>query len=309
MTKDELLDKLDEAQTAEEIKELGQQLLTLDPNDPQGKLALWQAMEDEEAVENLDLLSEALDTIRAVVEAKDNPGAIDEDRDSEAYAAIMMNLGASLVAAGRLDEAYKIAQELADFDDEGIYPGRTLLYRCMLDLGLYDEILAKLEADPIESVIGEHARAIALLELGRDRLEVLDAINYATSLSPDVPFYVLGMWDMPESDDDIDDDDLDAISDARCLLEPWSKTDERLAALGATAFLFGYLTDRIDDQKEMDILKEGYKENGILDKVEAARKEIEAMEKKGDDLEEIDAVAIGLTGDILEELSKKADKA
>ncbi len=307
MTKEELLDKLDEAQTTEEIKELGQQLLTLDPNDPQGKLAIWQAMDDEEAIENLDLLSEALDTIRAVVEAKENPGAIDEDRDSEAYASIMMNLGASLVAVGKLEEAYKIAQELANFDDEGIFPGRTLLYRCMLDLGMYEEILQKLEEDPIESILGEHARAIALLELGHDRLEVLDAINYATSLSPDVPFFVLGMWDMPESDDDVDEDDLDAISDARCLIEPWSKSDERLAALGATAFLFGYLTDRIDDKKEMDVLKEGYKENGILEKVEAAKKEIQDMEKKGTDLEEIDATALGLTGDILEELSKQSE--
>ena len=307
MTKEELLDKLDEAQTTEEIKELGQQLLTLDPNDPQGKLAIWQAMDDEEAIENLDLLSEALDTIRAVVEAKENPGAIDEDRDSEAYASIMMNLGASLVAVGKLEEAYKIAQELANFDDEGIFPGRTLLYRCMLDLGMYEEILQKLEEDPIESILGEHARAIALLELGHDRLEVLDAINYATSLSPDVPFFVLGMWDMLESDEDVDEDDLDAISDARCLIEPWSKSDERLAALGATAFLFGYLTDRIDDKKEMDVLKEGYKENGILEKVEAAKKEIQDMEKKGTDLEEIDATALGLTGDILEELSKQPE--
>lgn len=307
MTKEELLDKLDEAQTTEEIKELGQQLLTLDPNDPQGKLAIWQAMDDEEAIENLDLLSEALDTIRAVVEAKENPGAIDEDRDSEAYASIMMNLGASLVAVGKLEEAYKIAQELANFDDEGIFPGRTLLYRCMLDLGMYEEILQKLEEDPIESILGEHARAIALLELGHDRLEVLDAINYATSLSPDVPFFVLGMWDMLESDEDVDEDDLDAISDARCLIEPWSKSDERLAALGATAFLFGYLTDRIDDKKEMDVLKEGYKENGILEKVEAAKKEIQDMEKKGTDLEEIDATALGLTGDILEELSKQSE--
>ena len=304
MTKDELLDKLDEAQTAEEIKELGQQLLTLDPNDAQGKLALWQAMDDEEAFENMDMLAEALDTIRAVVEAKEAPGAIDEDRDSEAYAAIMMNLGGSLVAAGKTEEAYKIAQELAGFDDEGLFPGRMLLYRCMLELGLYEDILKQLDEDPLETVVGEHARAIAMLELGRDRLEVLDAINYAISLAPDVPFFVLGMWDMPEFDDDVDEDDIDTIYDARCLIEPWSKTDERLAALGAPTFLFGYLTDRIDDQKEMDILKEGYKENGVLEKVEEAKKEIAEMEKKGNDLEEIDATALGLTGDILEALAQ-----
>ncbi|MEG1911507.1 MAG: hypothetical protein RR091_03370 [Cloacibacillus sp.] len=307
MTKENLLDKLDEAQTPEEIKALGQELLALDPNDPHGKLAVWEGMDNDEALDNLDMLREALDVARAVVEAKTEPPSLEDDRDAMAYATILMNLGFSVLAAGETEQAYEFAKELTNFDDEGIYPGRTLLYRCMLDLGLYAEILDTLEADPLESVLGEHARAIALLEQGADKLEVFDAVNYAMSISPDVPFYVLGMWDFPESEDDLDEDEADAISDAMYLYEPWSKTDERLAALSAPTFLFGYITDRIDDKKEMQVLKEGYEEYGVLDKVEAAKKEIEKMEKKGCEIEEIDATAIGFTGDILEELGKAAE--
>ena len=187
MTKEELLSRLDEAETNEEIAETGRELLALDPESPYGKLAVWETMEYEEAMQNLDMLREALDKIRAVVEAREIPALVDDDRDALVYATVMMNLGFSLLAEGETEEAYEVAKEFANFDDEGAFESRTLLYRTMLDLGLYKEILDTLEADPLESVVGEHARAIALLETGAEHDEIFDAINYAISLSPDVP--------------------------------------------------------------------------------------------------------------------------
>ena len=243
MTKDELLDKLDEAQTNEEIREIGEELLTQDPGSPYGKLAVWETMEYEDAVESLDMLREALDGIRAVVDAKDAPSIIDEDRDALVYCTVMMNLGYSLLADGNAEEAYEVAKEFANFDDEGAFPSRTLLYRCMLDLELYGDILDSLEADPLESVVGEHARAIALLETGAEAGEVRDAINYAISLSPDVPFFIINIWDFPEPDEEIEDELEDVVNDATYLAEPWCKSDKRLAAISAPTFLFGYLTN------------------------------------------------------------------
>ena len=70
MTKEELLNRLDEAESDEEIKKIGEELLTLDPNSPYGKLAVWESMAYEDGVQNLDMLREALDSIRAVVDAK-----------------------------------------------------------------------------------------------------------------------------------------------------------------------------------------------------------------------------------------------
>ncbi|MDO5562549.1 MAG: hypothetical protein Q4F74_02950 [Synergistaceae bacterium] len=64
MNIEQLLDKLDEAQTNEEIREIGQEILAEDPQSPYGKLAVWETMEYEECVENLDTLYEALDTIK-----------------------------------------------------------------------------------------------------------------------------------------------------------------------------------------------------------------------------------------------------
>ena len=302
MTKDELLDKLDEAQTNEEIREIGEELLTQDPGSPYGKLAVWETMEYEDAVESLDMLREALDGIRAVVDAKDAPSIIDEDRDALVYCTVMMNLGYSLLADGNAEEAYEVAKEFANFDDEGAFPSRTLLYRCMLDLELYGDILDSLEADPLESVVGEHARAIALLETGAEAGEVRDAINYAISLSPDVPFFIINIWDFPEPDEEIEDELEDVVNDATYLAEPWCKSDKRLAAISAPTFLFGYLTNRLSDEKEMKVLREGYEDAGVSERVEAFKKHIEDLEKENKDPDEIDAEALGETADMLEEL-------
>ncbi|OUO93999.1 hypothetical protein [Cloacibacillus sp. An23] len=305
MTKEELLAKLDEAETNEEIAEIGKELLTLDPESPYGKLAVWETMEYEEAMENLGMLREAIDKIRAVVEARELPALVDDDRDALVYATVMMNLGFSLLSEGETEEAYEIAKELANFDDEGAFESRTLLYRCMLDLELYGEIIDALEADPIESVVGEHARAIALLETGAEHDEVFDAINYAISLSPNVPFFVVNIWDMPESDEDADDEEMDVLNDAAYLAEPWCATDKRLAALSAQTFLFGYLTDRLADEKEMKVLREGYENAGIADRIEAVRKHLKEMGESGRDPEEIDAEALSETANILSELEEE----
>ena len=37
-----------------------------------------------------------------------------------------------------------------------------------------------------------------------------------------------------------------------------ARPDRRLAAISAQTFLFGYLTNRLADEKEMKVLKEGY---------------------------------------------------
>ena len=302
MTKDELLDKLDEAQTNEEIREIGEELLTQDPGSPYGKLAVWETMEYEDAGDSLDMLREALDGIRAGVDAKDAPSIIDEDRDALVYCTVMMNLGYSLLADGNAEEAYEVAKEFANFDDEGAFPSRTLLYRCMLDLELYGDILDSLEADPLQSGVGEHARAIALLETGAEAGEVRDAINYAISLSPDVPFFIINIWDFPEPDEEIEDELEDVVNDATYLAEPWCKSDKRLAAISAPTFLFGYLTNRLSDEKEMKVLREGYEDAGVSERVEAFKKHIEDLEKENKDPDEIDAEALGETADILEEL-------
>ncbi len=303
MNKEELLGRLDEASSDDEFAEIGERLLALDPDSPYGKYALWESMGYDEAIENLDMLREALDSIRAVVEAREIPALVDDDRDALIYATVMMNLGFALLSDGATEDAYEVAKELANFDDEGAFESRTLLYRCMLDLGLYGEILEELDKDPVESVAGEHARAIALIETGAGRDEISDAVNHAISLSPDVPFFVINIWDMPEADEESDDEETEVLNDAAYLAEPWCATDRRLAAISEQTFLFGYLTDRLDDEKEIKTLKEWYENAGVSERIESAKERLEEMERAGRGPEEIDAEALSETANILSELN------
>ena len=302
MDNEKLLKRLDEAETKKEIFEIGREILAEDPESPYGKLLVWETMEYEDCIENLDMLREALFAIRAIVSEKETLCDIDEDRDAQTYCSIMMNLGFSLLAEGELEEALEVAEEFANFDDEGYYPSRMLLYRCLLDLQMYDEILDTLESDPLESVAGEHARAIALLETGADSADVRDAITYAISLDPDVPFFVLNIWEFPEHDEDIDEELEDTVSCAAYVAGPWCSSDDRLAALSAPVFLFGYLTGRLDDEREVQVLREGYESAGLLEEVESAKAGIVEMEKLSRDPEETDAAALAETSAIVEKL-------
>lgn len=302
MSIEQLLDKLDAAETDEEISGIGKAILDIDPQNPYGKLAVWETMDYDDCVENLDMLREALSEIRITISEKETPPNIEEDRDAQTYCTLMMNLGYSLLAEQEVEKALEIAKEFANFDDEGFYPSRTLLYRCMLDLQMYREIFDTLESDPLESVVGEHARAIALIETEAEPGEIRDAINYAISLDPDVSFFVLGIWDFPEAEDDIDDDVEDTVNYAAYVAEPWCSSDKRLAYISAPTFLLGYLTDRLSDEKEIEVLREGYEGAGLLKEVDEAKARILKMGEQSCDPEEIDAVALAETGTIVEKL-------
>ncbi len=115
-------------------------------------------------------------------------------------------------------------------------------------------------------------------------------------------FFVLNIWEFPEPEDDIDEDIEDTVNYATYVAEPWCSSDKRLAALSAPTFLFGYLTDRLNDEKEIQVLKEGYEGAGVLKEVEEAKAKIREMEQQACDPEEIDAVALGETGAIVEKL-------
>lgn len=302
MNIEQLLERLDTAETDEEISEIGRMILEIDPESPYGKLAVWETMDYEGCVENLDMLREALSGIRMIISEKDTPPDIEVDRDAQAYCTILMNLGYSLLAEQETEEALEVAKEFANFDDEGFYPSRTLLYRCMLDLQMYRQIFDTLESDPLESVVGEHARAIALIETDAEPGEIRDAVSYAISLDPEVPFFVLNIWEFPEPEDDLDEDIEDTVNYATYVAEPWCCSDKRLAALSAPTFLFGYLTDRLNDEKEIQVLREGYEGASVLNEVEEAKAKIREMEQQACDPEEIDAVALGETGVIVEKL-------
>ncbi len=60
MNIEQLLEKLDTAETDEEISEIGRKILEIDPESPYGKLAVWETMDYEGCVETLTCLERLL---------------------------------------------------------------------------------------------------------------------------------------------------------------------------------------------------------------------------------------------------------
>lgn len=309
-----LYTELDQAETEEALHDIAEQILQKDPKNACGTLALWKSMEIDEAMDNLDMLEDALENQRAHILAMDKIPSVTDNRDAQVYGSMLLNLAQSYLSlAWRDDEnpdldkeeqALELGRELLRLDsDEEFFPARDLIYRCMIDLQMYADIFAMLENETEPSVMGEHARVIAMLETGEDSGEVRDALLYAMSLAPDVATLLLGIWEMPE-DEDIDEEEELTAMYANYLAVPWCANDRRITTLSVPAFLFCYLTERMEDKKEIKALEECYESLGVLDDVRAAKREIEEMSRDGRQLEEIDGFALGKVGELTEKMNE-----
>lgn len=312
---EELYDRLDKADTEDELRETAEKILELDRKNACGRLALWKAMEIDEAMDNLELLEEALEDQRTRVQAMDTPPSVSSDRDAQVYGSMLLNLAQSYLSLAWSDDenpdldkeeqALALGRELLQLDKkEEFFPARDLIYRCMLDLQMYNDIFRMLEVEDEPSVMGEHARVIAMIETGADAGEIRDAMLYAMSLAPDVPTLLLGIWEMPEGEDVDEDEELTAMY-ANYLAVPWCANDRRITTLSVPAFLFCYLTERLEDAKEISALEECYESLGIFEEVREAKQRIEALPAEETQLEEIDSYALGEVGQLVEKMAEK----
>lgn len=315
MKLDMLYMQLDKADTEEVLHEVAQQILEIDPKNGCGRLALWKSMDIDDAMNNLDMLEEALEDERAHIQAMDKIPSVTNDREAQVYGSMLLNLGQSYLSLAWQDDehpdldkeeqALELARELLQLDkNEEFFPSRALIYRCMLDLQMYNDIFRMLDEEPEPSVMGEHARVIAMLETGAEAGEVRDAMLYAISMAPDVPTLLLGIWDMPEDEPDDEEEELTAMY-ANYLAVPWCANDRRITTISVPAFLFCYLTDRLEDEKEIKALEECYESLGMLQEVREAKERIEAMSADDRQLEEIDSFALGEVGQLTEKMAEK----
>ena len=150
---DQMLEALRDAEDDKEMRKAAQSVLAEDPEHPEARLALWELMEEEEALEELGRLEAILEETKRRIGGAPS-GLYDEHPLTETYGALLMHLAFGFHAKEDLERALDYAQTLVTFDDEGAFPGRTVLYRCLLDLQRYDRILEVLETDPLETPRG-----------------------------------------------------------------------------------------------------------------------------------------------------------
>jgi tetratricopeptide (TPR) repeat protein len=280
---------------------IAESILKLDPDNPVGKYVKWQEMGDDESMENMNLLYEAIDVMRP--ELKMHAEKIDDDNYS-IFLSMLSDLSSFLYFRGEKDKAFEAAQELVDLDNEGYTAGRIVYYSILVERGEYRRVVDAVEADICETPMGEYCRAIALFELDGPAEDATDAVMQAISLDPDLAFFVTGIWtfddeEMNESGDDSEDVE-EIIMLSAVLSELWSANDERLAFLSAIVFAFGYLTGRVDGAEDTSMLEDGYRNLGCLEEMKEARDTIHALLADGKDQEEVDEEALMIFKDMRE---------
>ena len=276
---EQLLEALMDAEDPKEVRRIAGSILTLDGSHPAGHLALWELMEEEESLNSLGQLEKALAETRKRFGGA--PASLyDENPLTEIYGALLMHLAFGFHAKEELERALAFAQDLVAFDDEGVYPGRTVFYRCLLDLKQYDRILEALEEDPLETPVGEHARTLALLETKGVCDETMEALLNALSLDTNLPFLILDLTILPEEDEELGAELEETFHQAVYLQTPWTETQERASFLALPTLILGSLTGRLE-QEDQEALEEMLKDSGLEDGV--ARLQAQAAERDADE--------------------------
>ncbi|MCX7828552.1 MAG: hypothetical protein N2315_05000 [Thermanaerothrix sp.] len=251
---EELLERLYEASDEEEIQRAAKALLKEDPSNPAAKVALWTLKDEEEALRSIGDLREALaETVRRLG-GEEPKGLYDERTLVQTYGEALMHLSSASHALGRFDDAEAYARKLMEFDaDEEIFPARLLLYRALLDKKDFSSILETYDQDSLDSPAGAHGRAIALIEKDAPEGEIWEAVLDAFSLSPDLPFVILGLEALPDEDEDEDFQYDQIFHEAAYLEGPWTESDDRLFYLYLPALVIGRLTGRLDEDETEEL--------------------------------------------------------
>ncbi|MDR3165981.1 MAG: hypothetical protein LBU13_10440 [Synergistaceae bacterium] len=274
---------------------LADNVLDLDPDNPVAKYVKWQSFDDdEESIHDTLLLEEAIAALRPKIERLDRNDELEATVYSM-YLCMLSDLASSYYMAERHDMAYGIASEFMELDDEYELAGRIIYYAALIERGDFDEVLEAADKDNCETPSSEYCKAIASFELGGINEDAALNLLNAFSLDPDLAFYITGIWDLDETIMKEDEEPTylgDMMMTASILSELWNASEERLAFLTVFAFAFGYITGRIGDSAEAEIVEKKFRENGYIEELEEARDVLQSKLARGSDPQEIDEEAL-----------------
>ena len=272
-----------------------EELLALDPQNPLAKYMKWCNMDEEESEDNLNLLTEAIDELRPMLDDENSEFARSIRPE---FAMMLSDLSSMYFLKGEFDKALKVAEEFMDVDSSGNLIGRMVYYSTLIKKGEYERLTKVADSDEFKTPLSEFSRALALFELGGASEDATDALLEAISLDSEMIFYIMGLWELEEDAlDNITDDDEAAYMEefqmqAGVLMDLWVETEERLAFISTVAFTFGYLTGRISEPDDIEMLENGYRNLGCYDAMSDAREELLTKIDEGTEAYVIDEEAI-----------------
>ena len=263
---EELLEIAYDSDSPEEISRIAHKILEHNPNHPEALFLLADTLEDEE--EQLVLLSRAYRFARNDFYAEFDEGEEDDALDSDSgmiYAGIIQRMIIPLSDCDKIEEAFKLAQELRKLDPEDQIQSRSLYYYMLLKNKDFSRVLEETVQDPIHSLAWAWSRFIAIFALSGECNSSEEYFWEAIQMGPDVPFYMFGKYEEPVSDNEDDEEDF---SFALLFSEHIASISDELATyVICRANLFGLLSKRItnEDLFEYDKAMEIIRNAGLMD--------------------------------------------
>lgn len=282
---EELLQELYDAQDVTAAEGTAKKILVLDPENPEALFVLADVAEEPE--QQAALLRRCVEETRKRMAhaAEDDVDAM-EDLLFEA----LRNLGWSFLLDDKADEALAVSKEMLAFEEWDPSWGRGLRFGALLAQKKFAEVLEEALGVGGGDLFAAHAKAVATLELAGPGEETYRAVWDAFRTAPDIPFFVLEYWDAPE---DEDEDFLEDYNVAMFLQLYWTETEDRIMVLSTATVFFGYLTDRLPEDVQEEVLA-NLREAPVFAALESARADLRKRFNRDEALEQMDAAALDL---------------
>ena len=236
-----LLDMASATEDDVEAEKLAREILEIDPSNMEAKLILADV-----AISNGDMETNRKYLGQIITECETKYGDVHKDSPvSDIYVSALERMAFSLSFDDRHEEALSVAQKLLEIDTEEQTAAKDIIYRSLLMLDRYREVLEMICSERTHTPVALHAKAIALYSLDGISSNSYEALIDAIEADPDAPFYALGIWEEPEEPDE---SEIDSMLTALYIVEPWSKSDKLIDWLSHMTIVFGFLTERLSDE-------------------------------------------------------------
>ena len=247
---EELLDRAYQSEDLEEIASFARQILEMDSDNPEALILLADSLDYSE--EKLELLQKARGPLRQAVEEAGLLGSesLMDAEEGILYIGLLQRLGFALLSEARTEEALEVAQDIVSYDSENLTLGKTLVYRCLIDLQRFGEVLEQAMGDDEVTPARQHAVAISTFMLSGANRASYKALWDAFKVGPNIPFYILGY--IPEPDpEEMSEEEEEDFNFSILFEDAWTLSRELFNWFSSATILFGLLTDRfLEEDKE-----------------------------------------------------------
>ena len=227
---------------------ISNQILELDPDNPEALILKADRIKGEE--KKIELLLSALDSLNKPENANY------KDRD---LFLLEVNEGLALMyfVRNKFHESFTYASEAMnilndhedlrdEIDGDGYF--RSVYYRVMIEFHEWQKILAESMRDEERNTAWAYSRLIAAYMLAPEHGRVYANMFWdMLRISPDMPFYMLGIYEEP--DDDADSEEAEDFNFALMFYDTLDISQEFKNWFTRGVILFGLLTNRFDESE------------------------------------------------------------